>query len=378
MMRGWHVGTIRGIAIEINYTWIIMFVLFTFVFASMLHPVAPDQPVVQWVGGAIACLFFVASVLAHELCHSLVALSLGISVRRITLFVFGGVSQVEGEVHTPGGEFLMSIAGPASSAALALIFYFLGGRHWNPSNAPDMVSGVIILLAYINGMLAIFNMLPGLPLDGGRVLHSIIWAISHNEYSSTRLASALGVALGIGLMAWGGFLALFVPGGQMGLWAFFIGWLILSVARGEGQQAELKQVLKGLQVGQVMHWPVPSIPADANLAAAVQEYAAVRPQPLYPVVDARGVAVGVLEQTSLQKYHPAEWAQVTVSQVMQPLEPERMTIGLHAAALEALSKMAQNGLGWLMVTSVENQPIGLLTEHGIMAAAGHRHGPAVA
>lgn len=371
-MRGWHLGTIKGIAIEINYTWIIMFVLFTFVFTSMLRPIAPDQPVAQWVAGAVACLLFVASVLTHELCHSLMALSLGISVRRITLFVFGGVAQVEGEVHTPGGEFLMSIAGPASSAILALFFYFLGGQHWNPSSAPDLASGVIVLLAYINGMLALFNMLPGLPLDGGRVLHSIIWAVSRNEFSSTRLVSAFGVALGIVLMAYGGFMALFVTGGQMGLWAFFIGWLILSVARAEGQQAELKQVLRGLQVGQVMHWPVPTIPAALSLAAAVQQYAAMRPQPLYPVVDDRGVAVGVLEQAGLQRYHPAEWPHLTVAEVMQPLDPQRMTIGLHAAALDGLRRMAHNGLGWLMVTSAENQPIGLLTEHGIMAAAGQR------
>ncbi len=373
-MRGWHLGTIKGIAIEINYTWIIMFVLFTLVFASMLRPVAPAQPIAQWVAGAVACLLFVASVLTHELCHSLMALSLGISVRRITLFVFGGVSQVEGEVHTPGGEFLMSIAGPASSAALAVLFYFLGGRHWDPSRAPDLVSGVIVLLAYINGMLAIFNMLPGLPLDGGRVLHSVIWAVTRNEFSSTRLVSVLGVTLGIALMAYGGFMALFVTGGQMGLWAFFIGWLILSVARAEGQQAELKQVLRGLQVGQVMHWPVPSIPAGLSLAAAVQQYAAMRPQPLYPVVDDRGIAVGVLEQAGLQRYHPAEWPQITVAEIMQPLEKDRMTIGLHAAALDGLRRMAQNGLGWLMVTSAEDQPIGLLTEHGIMAAAGQRRG----
>ncbi len=377
-MRGWRIGTIKGIDLEINYTWIIMFVLFTFVFANMLRPVAPNQPVAQWVGGAIACLLFAASVLVHELCHSLVALSLGIKVSRITLFVFGGVAQVEGEVPTPGGEFLMSIAGPASSAALALGFYFLSGGHWDPNNAPDMVTGVIALLALINRALALFNMLPGLPLDGGRVLHSIIWAITGREQAATRLASAFGVSLGVLLMAWGGFLALFVRGGTMGLWAFVIGWLILTVARAEGRQSELKQILKGLQVGQVMHWPVASVPAGMALDTAVQQYAAVRPQPLYPVIDERGVAVGVLEQSGLRSHDPSQWSAFTVSQVMQPLDPARMTIGLHAAATEALARMAQNGLGWLMVSSVENQPIGLVTEGGIVAAASHRHGPEVA
>ena len=377
-MRGWRIGTIKGIAIEINYTWIIMFVLFTFVFASMLSSVAPSDPMARWIGGAVACLFFVASVLLHELCHSLVALSLGIKVSRITLFVFGGVSQVEGEVHTPGGEFVMSIAGPASSAALAVGLYFLGGRHWYPNNAPDMVTAVIALLAYINAMLAIFNMLPGLPLDGGRVLHSVIWAITGKEQASTRIASGIGVALGVLLMAWGGFLALFVRGGTMGLWAFFIGWMIQTVARAEGRQAELKQILKGLQVGQVMHWPVAAVPAGLTLDTAVREYATARPQPLYPVVDEKGVAVGVLDQSALQAHDPAQWSALTVSQVMQPLDPARMTIGLHAAAMEALSRMGQNGLGWLMVTSAENQPIGLVTEGAIVAAATHRHGPEVA
>ncbi len=377
-MRGWRIGAVKGIDIEVNYTWIIMFALFTVVFANMLQPVAPGQPIAQWVGGAVACLLFVCSVLIHELCHSLVALSLGIQVRRITLFVFGGVSQVEGEVHTPGGEFLMSIAGPASSAALALGFYFLGGRHWDPHNAPNLVSGVVALLALINRALAIFNMLPGLPLDGGRVLHSAIWAVTRNEYSATRLAAGFGVALGLVLMAWGGFLALFVRGGQMGLWAFFIGWLILSVARGEGRQADLKQILRGLQVGQIMHWPVVSLPAGLTLAEAVAQYATARPQPLYPVVDERGLAVGVLDQAGLRQYPPSEWPHLTVAQAMQPLESDRMTVGLQTAVLEALTKMTQNELGWLLVTSAEKQPIGLVTEGAIAAAANHRQGPAVA
>ena len=377
-MQGWRIGTIKGIALEINYTWLVMFVLFTFIFAQMLSVVARGEPVVYWTAGAVACLLFVGSVLLHELCHSLVALSLGISVKRITLFIFGGVSQVEGEVHNPRGEFLMAMAGPASSALLGVGFYFLSGRHLHPENAPDMVTAVLALMAWLNFMLAIFNMLPGLPLDGGRVLHSILWGITGNEYASTRFTAGFGMALGVLFMVLGGYMALFVPGGTMGLWTFFIGWLILSVARQEGQQAELKHVLRGLQVGQVMHWPVTSIPAGLDLATAVQQYAAVRPQPLYPVVDERGVAVGVLDQASVQRYHPAQWGQVTVAQVVQPLEPERMTIGLQAAASEALTKMARNGLGWLLVTSAENQPVGLVTEGGILAAAHHRHTPTVA
>jgi Zn-dependent protease len=372
-MRGWRIGTVKGIAIEINYTWIIMFALFTYLFAELLSPVAADNPLAYWIAGAVACFLFVASVLLHELCHSLVGLSLGISVKRITLFVFGGVAQVEGEVHTPRGEFLMSIAGPATSAALAGLCYYLSGQHWHPENAPDMVTAVLSLMALINAILAIFNMLPGLPLDGGRVLHSILWGITRNEHASTRVVSTLGVTVGVLLMIQGGFVLL-VQREPMGMWSFFIGWMIQAVARQEGQQAELKQVLVGLQVGQVMHWPVTSIPANLDLATAVQQYAAVRPQPLYPVVDDKGVAVGVLAQNSLSKADPAHWAQITVAQVQEPLDPERMTIGLQALATEALAQMARAGQDWLLVTSAEHQPIGLVTQGGILAAAHHRGG----
>jgi Zn-dependent protease len=381
-MRGWRIGTIKGIAIEINWTWAIMFALFTNVFQYLLRQqVTGFESTDYWIAGGLICLLFVASVLLHELCHSLTAISLGIAVKRITLFVFGGVSQVEGEVHTPRGEFLMSIAGPVSSAALAVVLWVISGFHFrllsgspDLGTAPDLVAGSLALLSWINMMLAIFNMLPGLPLDGGRVLHSILWGITGNETRSTRTTAGFGMALGIVFMVLGGLQAL--SGNLSGMWMFFIGWLIQSVARQEGQQAELKHILIGLQVGQVMHWPVTSIPADLTLGAAIQQYAAVRPQPLYPVVDGHGVALGVLAEESLRKTDPSQWGQTTVAQVLEPLDPERMTIGLQAPAAEALTKMARNGQNWLLVTSAENQPIGLVTDGGILAAAQHRRGQA--
>jgi Zn-dependent protease len=377
-MRGWRIATIKGMDIEINWTWAIMFVLFTEVFQTLLREVRGFGDTNYWIAGAITCLFFVASVLLHELCHSLVALSLGIPVRGITLFVFGGVSQIEGEVHTPRDEFFMSIAGPFCSAVIAVVLWVVSGFHFrlwagqpDLGTSPDLVAGGIALLGWINLVLALFNMLPGLPLDGGRVLHSILWGITKNGPRSTQITASFGMTLGIIFMVMGGLRALF--GDWSGMWMFFIGWLIQSVARQEGQQAELKRILVGLQVGQVMHWPVTSIPVDLPLGAAIQQYAAVRPQPLYPVVDAKGVAVGVLDETSLRKSDPAQWGQTTVQQVMTPLEPEQMTIGLQAGAAEALGQMARSGQEWLLVTSAENQPIGLVTQGGILAAAQHRH-----
>ena len=377
-MRGLRVATIKGIAIEINWTWAIMFVLFTEVFQTLLREVRGFESTDYWIAGAVTCLFFVASVLLHELCHSLVAISLGIPVRGITLFIFGGVSQIEGEVHTPRDEFFMSIAGPFCSAVVAVVLWAISGFHfrlWSGQpdlgTAPDLLAGGIALLGWINLVLALFNMLPGLPLDGGRVLHSILWAATGNGPRSTQITATFGMILGIIFMVMGGLRML--SGDITGAWMFFIGWLIQSVARQEGQQAELRRILIGLQVGQVMHWPVTSIPVDLPLGAAIQQYAAVRPQPLYPVVDARGVAVGVLDENSLRKSDPAQWGQTTVQQVMTPLAPEQMTIGLQTGAGEALTKMAHSGQDWLLVTSAENQPIGLVTQGGILAAAQHQH-----
>lgn len=377
-MQGWRICTIRGIAVEINYTWLVMFGLFMISFSYLLRPLRPEEPAWSWVAGAAASLIFVCSVLLHELCHSLVALSLGLPVKRITLFIFGGVAQIEGEVQSPRAEFLMAAAGPASSFALAAGFWLLGGQNLEPGRAGSLLGGVLSLSALINLRLGEFNMLPGLPLDGGRVLHSILWGVTGDEYRSTRITAFFGQVLGAAFMVGGGVLAWLLNSVGSGMWIFFIGWLILSVAGAEGRQAMVKRVLRGLQVGQVMHWPLVTLPVNMNLAYAVQEYAATRAQPFYPVVDEQGRVVGVLDRGGLQQVEPARWSQVAVGQVMAPVDAQAMTIGVSAPATEALLRMRQNERGWLLVTSPESQPLGLVTESAILAAAEHRSGPAAA
>ncbi|HEY3397073.1 MAG TPA: site-2 protease family protein [Armatimonadota bacterium] len=369
-MRGWRIGKVAGIDIEINSSWLLMFFLFAYLFANLLRG-AEGLTTAVWIAGGVTSLLFVASVLLHELCHSLVANSLGMSVKRITLFIFGGVSQIEDEAHSPLGEFLMSAAGPACSFALAGLCWGLSGQ--SPvvtSHAPDLTVRVLALIGQVNLSLAVFNLLPGLPLDGGRVLHSILWAATRQKELSTRIAGGVGSVLGAVFIAGG--LMMFLSGGGMGLWMAAIGWLIFTVARAESRHAQLQHFLTGLQVGQLMHWPVVSLPAGLTVEQAVQQAGAASPQPLYPVLDETGRTVGLLSPENLRQLPADQWPLTPISQIMEPLDHAEVTIPLGAPALDALSQMARTGREWLLVVSAEGQPLGTLTDSEIMAAAMHR------
>lgn len=377
-MRGWRIGKISGITVEINYSWLFLFALLTWWLADYLKPAQPGLvDWVYWLAGGSASLLFLLSVLLHELSHSLVARKLGMPVKRITLFIFGGVAQMEEEPRTPRVELLMTAAGPGMSLLLGAFFLALRWLSLTYLTAPALVTASLLYLGGINLVLAAFNLLPGFPLDGGRLLRSALWSLWGDEYRATRVATSMGMALGLLMMVTGGISFLFRSVGN-GMWFFFLGWLLLSVARANQQHNELKRTLRGLQVGQLMLWPLVSIPAGLRLDQALGYFRMTPPQPLYPVVDPQGQTVGILGRESLQQISPQRWPFMTVGEVTAPLPPEDLGLRIEEPVTEALMKMARHGRRWLLVVSAENQPIGLLTEEAIAAATGVQRGPAPA
>lgn len=241
MGSAWKIGTVFGIPIRIHYTWLIIFVLIT---GSLIRyvPGADEYPLYEKILFALATsLMFFISITIHELFHCVVAIRSGIPVKDITLFVFGGVSQISREASKPGTELFMAVMGPISSFALAGIFYGVAGglaaTNWYMANVFAQS------LAVINLNLGIFNLIPGYPLDGGRVLRSIIWMVNKSYTRSTRIATTVGKVIAY-LFILAGIITLFIQDWFAGLWMIFIGWFLADAAGSSQRQLDLKTALK--------------------------------------------------------------------------------------------------------------------------------------
>src|SRR6266487_3777727 len=245
-----RIGRIAGIDIFINVSWLVILVLLTFSLATYEFPAFYPgfSPSTYFLLGFIASLLLFVSVLLHELAHSLVARARGLPVKSIVLFIFGGISNIEQEPQTPGVEFLMAFVGPITSIVIGIVCYLLlfplRGSH-------SPVEVIVSYLAITNILLGLFNLIPGFPLDGGRVLRSIIWKISGSEGTATRVASIVGQMFAYLFILWGVFQ--FFGGNVLGgIWIGFIGWFLLSASQSASSQTMLQSMLKGVTVGQVM------------------------------------------------------------------------------------------------------------------------------
>lgn len=251
-MKGIRLGRLFGIEVAIHPSWFIALALFAFTLANGFFPSAfPGWSVVAtWVTAVIATLLLFASVLAHEFGHSLVARSQGIPVRNITLFILGGVAQLEREPDSPGREAWMAIAGPLVSVAIGAAS--LGGAYALPG--PEQVVAVLAYLGVANLALVAFNLLPGFPLDGGRVLRALLWRISHDAVRATRQAAVVGQVFAWGFIALGA-AQLVLAGGLGGIWLILVGWLMIQAARATARQTEIDHLLSGVPAARLMTTP---------------------------------------------------------------------------------------------------------------------------
>lgn len=357
-MQGWRIGRIFGINIEIHFTWLIIFGLILWVVTQEIGQASPEVSGANlWITAIITTVLFFVCLVLHELSHSLMANHLGADVSRITLFVFGGVSQLKREPDSPADEFKVAIVGPLTSLALAGVFYAIYYA-LETVGVPQVWSTAAHWVAYINVALAVFNMLPGFPLDGGRVLRSILWAAWNSLDRATRLASTVGQIFGYMMIALG-FLGL-VTGGAGGLWLVALGWLLASAAAGSYQRLQLQKALGDVYVHDLMSSPVQTIPAETSLDEAAHEYFMTARFTAFGV-ERDGEIIGIVRMDDLQRVPRDEWDFTAVRDVMRELDPAVMTVNSDQEAVEAMMQMAEHDLGRLLVTDRSGRIIGILS-----------------
>jgi len=345
-----RLGKVWGIPIGIHSSWYLIFAFLTWSLASNTLPVsAPGySAAIYWLMAGITSVMFFASVVAHELGHSILALRNGIPVEKTSLFVFGGVAQIKEEPHSPGVEFRIAIAGPLVSLLLAGVF---GLIYWIDLEYP-MLAAPTGYLAQVNLMLALFNLIPAFPLDGGRIFRSVVWKLTGSIARATRLASAGGQLFGFGFMGLGLFMSLTGNLGN-GLYFLFIGWFLRSIASSANQQMELRQTLEGVKAGQVAGGVMPSISPLSTLYQLVHQYILVGSYRRFLVVE-NGPTIGVVSFKDIQKVPQSKWRFRTASQLMVPLV--RLTeVDSELPIMDTIKLLQQAPNGLLSVKDGEGQ-----------------------
>jgi Zn-dependent protease/CBS domain-containing protein len=308
------IGRIAGISVGVNWSWLIVFALITWTLATSIFPSTnPGLADGAYVAMAlIAALLFFTSLLLHEYGHALQARRDGMEIEGITLWLFGGVAKFRGMFPSAGAEFRIAIAGPLVSLALGLLFLgvtmLLG--------LPATVDGVLFWLGSINIALLVFNLLPALPLDGGRVLRSILWYARGEFVSATRLAAGIGRGFGYIFVAAGVALIVFASP-VTGIWLAFVGWFLLQAAGAEDRYVAAREALGGLRVRDVMARDPVTAPAGITLGEFMDDVAWSRPYTTYPVTE-NGEVVGLLQFRRVAEVPRAEWDSRTVRDCMIP------------------------------------------------------------
>ena len=351
-----HLGTVWGIPIGLHVSWFLVFGLVLFSLSSGYFPAEyPGLSMIWHVAlAAVTTVLFFGSVQLHELGHALLALRNRLPVRGITLFIFGGVAQIGREPQTAGAEFRIAIAGPLVSLGLAAFF---GVTYLLDQQIPYLAAPSLYLMR-INLMLALFNMIPGFPLDGGRVLRAIVWKLTGSYQRATQLASASGQLVAFGFIGWGVY-TVFTGEFLNGLWLAFIGWFLQNAAASAGQQVSLQEQLRGITVAQAMSRDAAYIPALTPLSQLVQERVLGRGQHTFFVTDFAGQAVGLLTLQEITRVPQVAWRTRTAGQAMTPLAQLR-SFEAGEDLLAVIQAMEEAEIPQAAVVS-QGQPVGLIS-----------------
>lgn len=347
---GIHAFRFQGIDVVLDYTWFLIFLLVVAGLGSYYFPEEyPDIPQVRrWVLSVLAALLFFLSVLLHEFSHSLVARGRGMEIDRITLFVFGGVAQIRGEPPDARSEFLIAAAGPACSVLLGC--GFLGLSALMSGVAGPAFEAVVWYLGYVNLLLVGFNLVPGFPLDGGRILRAILWYRTDDLRWSTRVVSNIGKGFAYLLMGLGFFALLGGLIGQ-GLFFIFIGMFLRQAAHSGYQQVALREGLSNVRVRQIMTADPVTVAAGISLQELVNEYLFRHQHVSFPVVR-DGALVGLITIHDVKEVARDRWAGVAVEEAMTPLA-ESARVSPDADAFEALMTMLERDEGRMLVVEGE-------------------------
>ena len=354
------VGRILGIPIGLDYSWFVIFGLLTWMLAGSYYPAEFKNwpPLMYWLVGAATALMLFVSVLLHELGHSVVALRYNIPVRSITLFLFGGVAQIGAEPPSAVAEFLIAIAGPLVSLTLAVVFYAV-----EPLVAGmEPLLGLVKYLAYINLALVLFNLIPGYPLDGGRVFRAIVWAITKNMRRATLIAANVGrffamvfIFVGVWQMFSGNF------GG--GLWIAVIGWFLDNAASAQVHQVMFQGLLVGHRVSQAMNTQCASVLESLTLQDLVDKHILASGQRCF-LVNHGDDTVGLMTLHRIKEVPRSEWVTTSAAQVMLPWE-ELKRVDPDAELWAALQEMDRDGVNQMPVTR-DHKVIGMLSREDVI------------
>ncbi len=353
-----------GIDILVHWSWLAIFVLLTWwlsqgFFKDQYEDWTGGQ---RWAAAVVSALTFFVSILLHELAHSLVAKREGLPVKSITLFIFGGVSALGSEPETPGQEFRVAIVGPlvsfilAGAFGIAALVAHLSGVGGSPPAA------IVLYLAIVNGAVGVFNMLPGYPLDGGRVLRAGLWARGRNLLTATRKASLAGTFLAFGLIAFG---VVSILAGNFigGVWFIVIGWFLRNVSEASYQQLLFRNTLEGTKVGQLINRSFNAAPPDMNLNTLVQEYMLARSQRSVPIVVGEEL-IGLVTMQDLKRVPRDEWQTTSVFKAMTPRE-ELHQVDARDEITLALDIMAKENVNQLPVLEF-GRFVGFVTRADVM------------
>lgn len=362
---GINLGKLFGVGLRIDWSLLIIFAIIVFELGAAVFPAWHPEwsAALIWTMALAAAVLFFASILAHELSHALVARAQGIPVRRITLFLFGGLTQLEGEPKSPKAEFWMAVIGPVVSAVIGLAATFIGAALVGAPMQSAMESGdplaiqaayadagpfatLLLWLGPINLLLGIFNIIPGFPLDGGRVLRSIIWGITDDLRKATRWASLIGQVFAWALMAFG-VLNFFAGAWTSGLWLLLIGWFLNNAARMSYQQLLIRQALENVPVSQVMRSSFATIPPDLTVEDFMRDHALSSEQQVFPI-EVDGYLLGTVGIEQVRHVPRDEWPRATVEQIMIP-RAQLPTLPPDAGAERALFELARSDVDQLVI-----------------------------
>ena len=360
-----RVGKIFGIPFEINLSWIVIFALVAFTLTTSYYPsLAVSEGAPMWVliaMGVTTSLLFFASILAHELSHAVVTRIEGGRVDKITLFLFGGVAQIEDEPRTPGRELLMASSGPLMSILLAGVC-FLAFVLLRANGAPWWIWAQLQYLAVINAFVGVFNLLPGFPLDGGRVLRSILWAITGDILKATRWAARSGQAIGWTLVA------LAVAGTLSGvsglIWIGLVGWFIAWLAGASYKQQEVKSLVSGVQVGEIMTPHPEYVDGAMTVETFVQSHLLGRQHSRYPVMF-DGAIVGVVSLPDVKAIDKPDWPYVKLADAANR-DLAQVSVDAATPVDLLLPRLAADKPGALLVVH-EGRLAGIVTRADVIA-----------
>ncbi|HEV2127579.1 MAG TPA: site-2 protease family protein [Thermomicrobiales bacterium] len=360
MTASWRLLTIRGIDIGLHWSMVIVFGLLTVSLATAYFPeTSPDlSEGAAWIMAVVAAVFFFASILFHELGHSFVALRYELPVDRITLFIFGGIAQISERAKSADVELKVAAAGPAVSFALSAIF----GLAWFVTQDIDVIAAPALWLATLSLILALFNLLPGFPLDGGRILRALVWSTTGNERKAARVAMVSGQFVAFGLIGLGALL-MFTGNFTNGLWLIFIGWFLQNAAVSEATGTSVEIALRGAEVRQAMGPAESQVPGRLMLRQLIDEYVLPAGERHFIVVDG-DTPRGIVTLRDITQVPQDRWDWTPIREIMKPWS-QLTCVTPDSKLLDAMKIMDEKQVRQLPV--IENdEALGLLTREEVL------------